>query len=100
MWFIQCCLLQEVVTEHVCAIGVQWGFNVVGGMTGRVQKCGNFIVVSFSTTIEAVKAYNGAYCLPFNFHLSGQLSSYTVLGIFSVDTQLELFLSEVNNRKQ
>ena len=33
MCFIQCCLLQEVVTEHVCAIGVQWGFNVVGGMT-------------------------------------------------------------------
>ena len=33
MCFIQCCLLQEVLTEHVCAIGVQWGFNVVGGMT-------------------------------------------------------------------
>ena len=25
---VQWCLLQEVVTEHVCAIGVQWGFNV------------------------------------------------------------------------
>ena len=33
MCFIQCFLPQEVVTEHVCAIGVQWGFNVVGGMT-------------------------------------------------------------------
>ena len=33
MCFIQCCLLQKDLTEHVCAIGVQWGFNVVGGMT-------------------------------------------------------------------
>ena len=36
MCFIQCCLLQEVVTEYVCAIGVQWGFNAVGGMTPYV----------------------------------------------------------------
>ena len=33
MCFIQCCLLQEVIIEDVCAIGAQWGFNVVGGMT-------------------------------------------------------------------
>ena len=28
--------VQEVFTEHVCAIGVQWGFNVVEGMTSLV----------------------------------------------------------------
>ena len=58
MCFIQCCLLQEVVTEHVCAIRVQWGFNVVGGMTSLFPmekvvyvyvlnirpKCGNSIL--------------------------------------------------------
>ena len=58
MCFIQCCLLQEVLTEHVCAIGVQWGFNVVGGMTSLFPmeksclcvcfdvrpKCGNSIL--------------------------------------------------------
>ena len=58
MCFTQCCLLWEVVTEHICFTGIQWGFNVVGVMTslfsmGKVvyvyvlnirPKCGNSIL--------------------------------------------------------